>query len=49
VEAIKRTIIDKELTPTVADDSGQAEWTDREAEELAEAIVKTLGELKREE
>ena len=45
VEAVKRTIVDKELTPTVCEDSGQAEWTDGEAQKLAEAIVKAICEL----
>jgi len=45
IEAVKRTIIDKELTPTVAIDSNEAEWTDGEAQTLAEAIVKRLAEL----
>jgi len=42
LDAIKRTIIDKELIPTVALDSGRAEWTDGEAQKLAEAIAHSL-------
>jgi len=45
IDAVKRTIIDKELIPSVCTDSEQAEWSEGEAKKLAEAIVKTLAEL----
>ena len=38
-ERIRRIIIDKELVPTVCEDSGQAEWTVGESNKLAQAIV----------
>ena len=38
VESIKRIVIDKELMPSVCEDSGQAEWSDGESEKLAKAI-----------
>jgi hypothetical protein len=38
VEDIKQIIINKELTPTVCNDSGRVEWSDREALKLAQAI-----------
>lgn len=42
VEAIKRVIIDKELTPDVCEDSGEAEWCEGEARKLAEAIAEIV-------
>jgi len=39
-EKFIRVIVDKELMPTVAYDSGQAEWTVGEAKKLAQALVR---------
>ncbi len=45
IDAIKKTIIDEELTPTVCKDSGTAEWSNGEAQALAAAIVKSIASL----
>jgi len=39
VEGVRRIIIDKELIPTIAKDSGMAEWTVGESRKLAQSIV----------
>ena len=40
-ESVKRIIIDKEYIPTVYEDSGQAEWSNGEAEKLAKALAQS--------
>ena len=42
IDAIRSVIIDKELMPTVCEDSLQAEWTVGESRNLAEAIAAML-------
>jgi len=42
VEKLVRIIIDKELTPTVCEDSGQVEWSIGEATKLATALHEYL-------
>ncbi len=43
IEEIRLIIVNKELTPTVCEDSGQAEWTVGESLKLAKAIHNRIG------
>ena len=41
-EVVMRTILKRELVPSVCDDSGEAEWSNIEADKLATAIVQDI-------
>ncbi len=45
VEKVRRIIINKELVPTVCEDSRQAEWTVGESRKLAQAICNEAKEI----
>jgi len=46
IEELRQIIIDKDLTPSVAEDSGQVEWTVGESRKLAVAISKSMRRAK---